>query len=95
MNKVKDNKNYFVNYAKKFSKQNLSISMIFDEDNKVHSNPAKIANILQQQFCDVFSDPSKTDISSATFDAQHISHPFTEDLLEITISDVIEANWGD
>ena len=39
----------------------------------------------------MFSDPSKTDISAATFKAPHISHPFTEDLLEFTISDVIEA----
>ena len=45
VNKVKDNKKYFFSYAKKFSKQKQSISMLFDEENRVQSDPVEIANI--------------------------------------------------
>lgn len=91
VNKVKDNSKYFFSYAKKFSKQKHSISMLFDENKNIHSSPDKIANLLQQQFCGVFSDPSKTDITSATFNAPQVTYPLTEDFLDFTISDVIEA----
>ena len=91
VSKVKDNPKYFFSYAKKFSKQKHSIPMLIDENKNICSSPEEIANILQQQFCRVFSDPSKTDISSATFDAPHITHPFTDNILEFSTSDVTEA----
>ena len=65
--------------------------MIFDENGNICSSPEKIADVLQRQFCSVFSDPSKIDSSSTMFDTPEIIHPFTDDMLDFSISDVIEA----
>ena len=91
VNKLKENPKYFYSYAKQFSKKRRNISMLFDENNNICSNPKDIANILQRQFTSVFSDPSKTDIPSALFDSPAIDHQFNDEMLEFTISDIIEA----
>ena len=64
--KVKSNTKYFYSYAKQFSKQKQSISMLYDECNNICTNTTQIANVLQKQFVSVFSDPSVTDVSSAS-----------------------------
>ncbi|MCP4459481.1 MAG: hypothetical protein GY816_15890, partial [Cytophagales bacterium] len=91
VSKVKDNPKYFYSYAKKFSKKKSNISMLFDENGTIKSNPKDIANLLQKQFLSVFSDPSKTRIDSASFHPPDIKHPFTDDMLEFSVSDIIEA----
>ena len=63
VNRIRENSKYFFSYAKKFSKQKQSIPMLFDENNSICSSPEGIANILQRQFCKVFSDPSKTNLA--------------------------------
>ena len=67
VSKVKDNPKYFYSYAKKFSRKRGNISMLFDTNGSIKSNPTDIANLLQQQFLSVFSDPSKTKIDAASF----------------------------
>ena len=59
VDKVKDNPKYFYSYAKQFSKNKQNISMLFDENNNIRTDPKDIANLLQKQFTSVFSDPSK------------------------------------
>ena len=39
----------------------------------------------------MFSDPSKTDMDAASFPPPDITYPFTDDILEFSVSDVIEA----
>ena len=39
----------------------------------------------------MFSDPSKTDMDAASLPPPDITHPFTDDILEFSVSDVIEA----
>ena len=54
--------------------------------------PEEIANILQQQFTSVFSDPSKIDIPSATeFQTPEIPHLFTDDMLHFSPNDISMA----
>lgn len=91
VDRVKDNPKYFYSYAKQFSKKARSISMLFDEDNNACSDRQDIANILQRQFTSVFSDPTMTDMSSASFDPPASDHSFPDEILEFTLSDVIEA----
>ncbi len=91
VDKVKDNPKYFYSYAKQFSKNKQNISMLFDENNNICTNPKDIANLLQKQFTSVFSDPSKTDIQSASFEPPTVTHPFTDDMLQFSVSDIIEA----
>ena len=65
--------------------------MLFDENGEIISNPNDIANLLQKQFLSVFSDPTKTTIDKATFPSPLIEHPLTDDILEFTNTDIIEA----
>ena len=78
VSKVKENPKYFYSYAKKFSKKKSNISMLFDGNGAIKSNPKDIANLLQKQFLSVFSDPSKTNIDSASFSPPQIKHSFTD-----------------
>ena len=50
VSKIKDNPKYFYSYAKKFSRKRSNISMLFDKNGAIKSNPTDIANLLQQQF---------------------------------------------
>lgn len=89
--KVKSNPKYFYSYAKKFSKKKSNINMLFDKDGSVKSNPKDIANLLQNQFSSVFSDPTKTNIDSATFPPPSITYPFTDDMLHFSEDDIVKA----
>ena len=89
--KVKSNPKYFYSYAKRFSKKKSNINMLFDKDGSIKSSPEDIANLLQSQFSSVFSDPSKTNIDSATFAPPSITHPFTDDMLSFSEDDIVKA----
>ena len=65
--------------------------MLFDDQNNICSDPQQIANLLQKQFTSVFSDPSATDIASASFEQPAINDPFSDDMLHFSISDIQEA----
>ena len=91
VSKVKDNPKYFYSYAKKFSRKKSNISMLFDRNGSIKSNPTDMANLLQQQFLSVFSDPSKTKIDAASFPPPIIQNPFTDDMLDFSTEDIIKA----
>ena len=68
--------------------------MLLDKINGVltsHTHPTDIANLLQKQFCSVFSNPSDTNIEAASFEPPIIDHPFTDEMLEFSIADVVAA----
>ena len=44
--KVKSNPKYFYSYAKRFSKQKQTISMLFDENSNICTRPKDIADVL-------------------------------------------------
>ena len=55
-------------------------------------NTTQIANVLQKQFVSVFSDPSVTDVSSASnFDVSKILHPHSDDDIRFTTQDIMDA----
>ncbi|KAL5251988.1 hypothetical protein ACHWQZ_G014955 [Mnemiopsis leidyi] len=89
--KVKTNPKYFYSYAKRFSKQKQTISMLFDEHSNICTEPQQIANILQNQFKSVFSNPSDVDLSAADFPSPPITKRFEDSDLEFTEEDVISA----
>ena len=91
VNKIHSNPKYFFSCAKKFSKQKHTISMLFDENKNIAICPKQIANILQRQFNSVFSDPSKTEIESATFDPPPLPSPNVEERIEFSKDDIMEA----
>ena len=90
--KVKSNTKYFYSYAKQFSKQKQSISMLYDECNNICTNTTQIEKVLQKQFVSVFSDPSVTDVSSASnFNVPKILHPHSDDDIRFTTQDIMDA----
>ena len=65
--------------------------MLFDENKNIATCPKQIANILQRQFNSVFSDPSKTEIESATFDPPPLQSPHVEEMIQFSKDDIMEA----
>jgi hypothetical protein len=65
--------------------------MLFDSNKQVCTDPKQIANLLQDQFTSVFSDPLATDSTAADFDVPSLSSPFLEDQLNFTEEDIILA----
>ena len=89
--KIRDNPKYFFSYAKKFTRQKQKIPMLFDENGSICTKAEEIANLLQKQFCKVFSDPDKTDPNVGLPDPPEILNPFSDDQLKFTVEDVISA----
>ena len=59
LEKIKSNPKVFYAYAKQQSKIKCRIGPLKDKDGKLTSNPKEMADLLQQQYQKVFSDPEK------------------------------------
>ena len=89
---IKKNPRYFFSYAKRLQKTKSSIPVLRDEAGTLVNDPATKADILQNQYVKVFSDPEKADIVKCLESkglpqglAKGFSHfSFTED-------DIVEA----
>ena len=92
--KIKTNPKYSYSYAKRYSKQKQSISMLFDKDGNIHTKSKEIANILQDQFTSVFSNPLDTNLASAEFSIPLVQHPFSDSNIAFSETDIIEAIDG-
>ncbi|KAL5259165.1 hypothetical protein ACHWQZ_G009577 [Mnemiopsis leidyi] len=89
--KVKSNPKYFYSYAKRFSKQKQSISMLFDEENDICTDPKQIANILQMQLKFIFSNPEAADIIAADFATAATTNRFEKIELNFSEDDILSA----
>lgn len=54
---IKKNPRYFFSYCKKHAKSKSNIGPLLDPENKLQNDPKKMANLLQNQYSSVFSDP--------------------------------------
>ena len=79
--KIKVNPKYFYSYAKSFSKVKHSISTLLNRDKKLVTERKELANILQQQFSSVFSDPNCPEKSLPTFTVPPLTSMDTELIL--------------
>ncbi|KAL5268247.1 hypothetical protein ACHWQZ_G002197 [Mnemiopsis leidyi] len=91
--KIKENPKYFYSYAKSFSKVKHSISTLLDGEKKLVTDSKDLADILQTQFCSVFSDPNCPDKSMPEFALPPISTQDAElvlspELIEEAISEI-------
>ena len=57
---LKKNPSYFYSYAKRAAKSHSKVGPLFDKNNNLQSNHKVIADLLQQQYTEVFSDPNST-----------------------------------
>ena len=65
--RIKSNPKYFFSYAKSFSKVKQNISTLLNGNKELVTERKELANILQQQFCSVYSDPNCPDTADPTF----------------------------
>ena len=85
---IKENPKVFYSYAKRFSKQRSNIGPLLDKENKLQQDPKIMADLLQEQYVSVFSDPTSdqimhTAIHDLTWD------PITD--FQFTQKDIIKA----
>ncbi|KAL5262155.1 hypothetical protein ACHWQZ_G007751 [Mnemiopsis leidyi] len=87
---VKDNPKYFFSYAKRFSKLRSNIGPLRSKDTGLlHYDPQKMADMLQQQYSSVFSDPNNPDkrntITSPPILTKNLS------TIDFNIDDIVSA----
>ena len=85
---IKTNPKAFFTYTKKFSKVATSVGPLKDEEGNIHVGAKKKANILQNQFKKVFSDPSKA--STENIKMSDLISESIEDI-DFSVEDVEEA----
>ena len=62
INTIKSNPRFFFSYAKRFLKKKSKIGPIADQEGVLHSDAKRMADLLQDQYSSVFSDPDNPDI---------------------------------
>lgn len=73
---IKQNPRFFFSYSKQFDKRKTNIGPLLDSENNLQPDPKKMADLLQQQYTSVFSDPSTEKLKHPSFDQ------LSENLLE-------------
>ena len=87
--KIKKNPKMFFTYVKKFKKTESRIGPLTDEDGQTHSDARTKANLLQQQYTKVFSDPEKAPAEHLNQNNEREYPPFLD--IDFTIEDVKKA----
>ena len=87
---IKDNPSYFFSYAKRFSKLKSNVGPLRDSQGNLKHQPEDMANILQEQYSSVFSNPESPDIDPL---ASHVEANVESDIIDIEITQefMIEA----
>ena len=89
--KIKSNPKFFFSYAKSHSVVRSNIAMVKDKEGRTHVQPEHIANVLQNHFSSVYSDPNSEEVQDPQFDVPAIVHQMTEEELDFTTEDVESA----
>ena len=86
---IKTNCKYFYKYANSFKKVQTEPSILQDDKGELIMDKKVIADMLQQQFKSVFSNPLDSENYSPPFEKPTITHPLPD--LEITTADIVKA----
>ena len=89
VNKIKSDKKYFFKYANRLRKTLSSPSILLDTNNELVNDHKKIADLLQDQFVSVFSQPNLNFDSSSCSITPNIINPLPP--FSITIEEVVTA----
>jgi hypothetical protein len=88
---IKSNPRYFYSYAKRFAKVKNGVGPLRDRSsNTLRHRPKDMANILQEQFYSVFSDPYSTDLQQ-TMGIPQGEHIATISSINFTKEDIVLA----
>ena len=86
--KINSNPKFFYSYAKSFSKIKAGINMLYDTNGMIRTDPKNVADILQNQFSSVFSDPDSPYIKDPQFDPPL----FSEYNMEVSDEDILKLS---
>ena len=89
--KIKSNPKVFYSYAKSHSVVRCNIAMLKDGNGRTYVKPQHIANVLQNYFSSVYSDPNCEEVQAPQFDSPHIEQQMTDEVLDFTTEDVETA----
>ena len=70
VDKIKSNPRFFYSFAKRFAKSKSSVSPLRDSQGRLHDKPEEKAELLQEQYVKVFSNPEEADPGKATENIQ-------------------------
>ena len=92
VNAIKKNSKYFYSYARKFSKVTVGIGPLINAATEIISCPLKMAEMLVEQYCKVFSTPKETLKSASEIFTQQNNQGY-EGLYDIEFSadDLVKA----
>ena len=80
ISKLKINQRYFFSYAKRFAKVHSTVSPIKDQNGELQTDPSIKAELLQSQYCKVFSDPTKANPEQCASLINHTHSSILENL---------------
>ncbi|MCP4494602.1 MAG: reverse transcriptase family protein, partial [Gammaproteobacteria bacterium] len=86
---VKKNPRFFFSYAKKHSKLRSNVGPLKDSTNTLQTDPKVMADILQQQYVSVFTDPANPAIRDTTAKLQQPNCKIED--MEFSLEDVVKA----
>ena len=65
--------------------------MLFNKDSSVTTDPKEMADLLQNQFSSVYSNPNAPGVKAATFKSPEVSNSFDSYDMSFTTDDILEA----
>ena len=83
--RIKSDPKTFYTYEKSFRKDSSRIKMIVDEKRGIVTEPKIMADIFQDQFSSVFSNPNDADKEMPSFHSPHVARPMSD----LTVTDEI------
>ena len=89
--KINSNPKFIYSYAKSFSKIKAGINMLYNANGIIRTDPKNVADILQNQFSSVFSDPDSPYIKDPQFYPPYTEKLFIEYNMEVSDEDILEA----
>ena len=88
LNKIKEDPRYFYTWSKRKLKLKTSVGPLIDSDGALQNDEKIMADLLQTQFCSVFSNPQNP---SKKFNNINVNYDKPLDKVEITIEDINKA----
>ena len=85
---IKENPRFFFSFAKQSAKMKSQIGPLYDNEGNLHQDRSVMANLLQDQYASVFSDPHCPD--KQTHAPERAPHSTLSDL-SFSVSDIEEA----
>lgn len=88
--KIRSNPKYFYSYAKRFAKMKSTVTPLRDTHGNLKTMAHEKADILQSQYCKVFSDPKSVNLDECMRTVENKSDTILEDVV-FSEEDIIKA----